>query len=800
MDINFLDDDSVLIVPHSVKTSILKKIDESGNLLNVKFMSREEFIEKSTFSYDDNALLYLMDEYDYDYGVAKTLMDNMRLVEKREYPSSKLKRLVSLKEELLQKDLITIDSFFPRYLQNKNVYIYGYQHLDNLFLKSLESYRYQFITEPKNDVSQKIVVHRANSLEEEVDFVFNRIGDLIHNGVDINDIFIVNFSSKYENTFAKLSKFYNLPIEDLGYSIYSSEIVKEYLKILRDNQSIEQAYDFIKSKYDSFENSKLLNIILNVSNRFNDLNYSFDKVFILIEDALKNSFLKVHNYENKISFGEMNPVLYDDTKYVFLIGFNQNELPHLYGDEDYLTDAEKKLLGMETASLKNQLEREKVTDFIERVPHLTLSYPLHHLSEEYHLSNLAIDNNYEIVDVNLSENNYSKDYARLKLTKYLDDFVKYGTIEKDLFKYYNNYEINYLTYNNSFKGLSKERLLKKINNELILSYSAINNYNKCHFRYYVENILRLNKYEETFPIKVGNLFHYLLSLCFDDDFDLDKEWDNYLSQMNLSDKEQVFLVKLKEEFLLILDFVKNLHHETSLTNTLMEHKVYVDKSRDIDVKFMGIIDKCMYREKNGETLVSIIDYKTGNPDNNLYQVAYGLNMQLPIYWYLIKKGSVFANSKFVGFYIQKILHSELKKEESKNYHEAKLNNLKLIGYSTDDRTRLMAFDPTYEKSSFIKSMSVKQDGEFGSRAKIIDDQTLDLLVEYIDKIIENDINNILTCDFSINPKQIGDDDEITSCVYCHYKDLCYRRNEDVSKKSEYHNFSFLGGDSDARLD
>ena len=113
MDINFLDDDSVLIVPHSVKTSILKKIDESGNLLNVKFMSREEFIEKSTFSYDDNALLYLMDEYDYDYGVAKTLMDNMRLVEKREYPSSKLKRLVSLKEELLQKDLITIDSFFP---------------------------------------------------------------------------------------------------------------------------------------------------------------------------------------------------------------------------------------------------------------------------------------------------------------------------------------------------------------------------------------------------------------------------------------------------------------------------------------------------------------------------------------------------------------------------------------------------------------------------------------------------------------------------------------------------------------
>ena len=43
--------------------------------------------------------------------------------------------------------------------------------------------------------------------------------------------------------------------------------------------------------------------------------------------------------------------------------------------------------------------------------------------------------------------------------------------------------------------------------------------------------LKINKYEETFSIKVGNLFHELLSKCFLDDFDLDREWA-YLELLN----------------------------------------------------------------------------------------------------------------------------------------------------------------------------------------------------------------------------------------------------------------------------
>lgn len=207
---------------------------------------------------------------------------------------------------------------------------------------------------------------------------------------------------------------------------------------------------------------------------------------------------------------------------------------------------------------------------------------------------------------------------------------------------------------------------------------------------------------------------------------------------------------------------------------------------------MGIIDKCMYSD---DEEVAIVDYKTGNPDINLFNVAYGIDMQLPIYWYLVKEGNWFKNPKFVGFYLEKILHGELKRDRSRDYESCKLDNLKLVGYSTNDKVRLEKFDATYENSEFIKSMRVKNDGEFYHYTKVLSDEILDMLVDYIDKIIEEDITSILEGDFAINPKQIGMD--LVGCKYCKYSDICYMKNEDVVKLKEYSDLSFLGGDIDA---
>ena len=54
---------------------------------------------------------------------------------------------------------------------------------------------------------------------------------------------------------------------------------------------------------------------------------------------------------------------------------------------------------------------------------------------------------------------------------------------------------------------------------------------------------------------------------------------------------------------------------------------------------------------------------------------------------------------------------------------------------------------------------------------------------------------IRNADFRINPKRIGKD--LIGCEFCKYKDICFRREEDIISLKEYKNLEFLGGEDDA---
>ena len=106
----------------------------------------------------------------------------------------------------------------------------------------------------------------------------------------------------------------------------------------------------------------------------------------------------------------------------------------------------------------------------------------------------------------------------------------------------------------------------------------------------------------------------------------------------------------------------------------------------------------------GKTLLVIVDYKTGSQDLNLSNCYYGLNLQLPVYLYLSKKGDL-KNSEVVGFYLQKILTPIPKIDTKKDYSLQKEDNLRLQGYSLYDEELLNEFDSTYENSRVVKSLS-----------------------------------------------------------------------------------------------
>ena len=234
----------------------------------------------------------------------------------------------------------------------------------------------------------------------------------------------------------------------------------DFLDKLKTSKSFNDAYKFISNKYTSESDQSINGIILNICNTYNKyLNkYSFKNILELVTNKILNTSIGI-NLQNKVELLPFKNYTFND-EYIFLIGFNQGELPTIYKNEDYLEDAEKDLIGMENSTIKNKTAKEEVIDFINKTKYLYMSYPLNHLEEKYYQSNLIAENNIYLAEKEIFTNSYSTLYSKIKLSRYIDDLVKFGINSKELSKYYSNYKIDYSTYNNSFTGIDSDLLLK----------------------------------------------------------------------------------------------------------------------------------------------------------------------------------------------------------------------------------------------------------------------------------------------------------------------------------------------------
>ena len=120
-------------------------------------------------------------------------------------------------------------------------------------------------------------------------------------------------------------------------------------------------------------------------------------------------------------------------------------------------------------------------------------------------------------------------------------------------------------------------------------------------------------------------------------FNFEREWDNYIEKLELSISERFFLDKLKTNLENDIVLIKDQDILTRYKNKLYEKEVDIFLDKAIRTVFTGKIDKVMYQNINGFTELSIIDYKTGSLHGDFSLMKYGLNMQLPIYLYLIEQ-------------------------------------------------------------------------------------------------------------------------------------------------------------------
>lgn len=765
-----IENNSIIITDDINKNNIILKTKERLN--NVKIITFSEFKNKYFFLYDNKTIYYLMNKYGYKYEVCLVYLKNLYYIENKIYKSDKLNFLKDLKNELDKENLLIYNNLFKEYISTKKIYVYSNKTISKLYKNIFDKLNVQYISD--NKINNKTFnIYEFNNIDDEINFVSRQIISLINNGININKIKLMNVSDEYNYTIRKIFKFYNIPIYFKNTStLYSTNISKYFLDNL--NNTKEELINLLMNKY--IDNIDEINLIINILNEYTWCDNLIKVKDLLIMD-LKNTYIKENKLKNQIEIVDIQSIINDD-EFIFLIGFNQGIIPKLYKDEEYINDNIKDEVNIETTLEKNINSKKDTLNYLNNINNLYITYKLKNARINYNISNISEEMNYNIIKDYKDEYNMSNLYNKIILSNYLDLYSKYGEISNDLPLLLNNYNnIEYLSYDNQFKGINKD----KIDNKISLSYSTIDNYYRCSFKYYIENILKLSIYEETFMTFIGKLYHYILSIMDEENFDFEYSYNKYIndSHIEFNEKEKFFLNKLKSELKFIIKTIKEQYEYTKLTKSKKENRITINKNNNLS--FVGIVDKIMYEEINNKTILEIIDYKTGNPILDLNNLIYGIGMQLPIYVYLVSKSNEFKNIKIGGFYLQKVINPLINRDLTNNYDTLKKNNLKLQGYSNSDTNILEFIDTGYTDSKIIKGLRTSSKG-FYPYSKILDNTDIDYIINTVDNKIDEAYNNIINGNFKINPKRIGNINK--GCEYCKYKDLCFMKENDIVNLKE----------------
>ena len=763
----------IIVCPLEEKMRLLKENSTSSSLENIKYMTKEEFFNHYYFSYDEKAVFYLMKKYHWNIDVVHTYLSYLYVIdEKKTYQNPKLQFLKDLKSELKEAGVLTFYPSFQHYLSKKEIEVRNYYDL-NLYEE--EALDYSFVV-PEGKINAP--VYAFSTMEEEINFVCLEILKLIKQGVDLEKIFLVNVNEEYYFLLEKLFSYYHIPI-NIPYhdSIYSQKDVLQYLKtgVLTE---------------EDFSNQEIYSQLIEILKDYVDFDMNDEIVKEMILYRIRHTYYPNEVLAKAVQIKNLYNEDFANDEFIFVLGFNQDSLPKIRKDIDYLTDSEKKEVSLYTTSYWNEREKKLTIFLLSKIFHLYLSYKKESPFASFFPSSLIEECGLEVIDHYTDSYQFSTFYNQLRFAEEWDQFYLYGE-KTPLFEFlFSHYSIPYRTYSNQFGGISSKSYLEHLPKPLNLSYTSLNTYSECPFRYYLQYVLNLHPYEDNFSSFVGSLYHQILSSHRKKNFDFEKEYQTYLEKRDLSLKERMLLVPLHKDLLNLIEVLNKQQYLTGYDEEIVEKKVVVPLSNDESVQLVGYIDKIMYYRHIEDTYFSIIDYKTGEINTHLETIKYGLSMQLAVYLYLIHYGNVFKNPIFTGIYYQNILFPyptwslKLEKEEQEKYY--------LKGYSTDNIELLSLFDSTYEDSTYIKSMKYSSEKGFGPYSKVLDEDTLYHLLEYTKKKIEEEKEGILGANFTINPKVY--EKENISCRFCPFRDICYRKEKELVYLEKVDDLSFLGGE------
>lgn len=337
---------------------------------------------------------------------------------------------------------------------------------------------------------------------------------------------------------------------------------------------------------------------------------------------------------------------------------------------------------------------------------------------------------------------------------------------------------------------------------MYVSASRCETYYKCPFEYFCKFGLNAKprKIAELDPAQTGTVIHFVLEKILSENSreELEKFSDNKIKEkikdiMNqyitlslggVDNKPKRFLYLYSRLLSTLFEVVKRIIEELKVSDfTPTDFELKIDKDGAVapyevqlpnggKLYIRGSVDRVDTMQKDGETYVRVIDYKSGGKKFMLSDIFAGLNMQMMIYLFALKQN---GSEKYGNIVPSGVLYMPAKQgSESLGRNAApeeimmeKIKSSRLNGIVLKDEKVITGMDRTYSKC-YVNVEPDKKNGGF--KGDLITFEELGKLQKKVDYELTQMAESLQNGVIPVLPAVGGN--YKNTCEYCDYSQVC----------------------------
>lgn len=574
---------------------------------------------------------------------------------------------------------------------------------------------------------------------------------------------------------------------------------------------------------------------------FGDEKMSFDKYMQILKTGLASSDLgKIPGTQDQVIIGDIDRSRSHKVKAIFIIGLNDGMFPSVHKNEGFFNDKDRQFLKDNGVELARNTVESLYEDnfniykaFTTAEEKLFLSYSSSN-SEGGTLRGSILISKMKKIFPKLEEQsdiiertseilieNTTFDELLNKLGEYRDT----GEIEDkwvEVYNYYNNDDewkyklqraMEALLYNNKPDRISKQNIDKMYGNVLRTSVSRLEQFQSCHFAYFLKYGLKLSE-KDNFkinPIDTGTFMHDVIDEFFNNikvkSYNIKDLNDNQITELveeiveqklglnknyifSSSPKYKSLSNRLKKvitkSMKYIVESLKYSKFEV-LGNEVefKEGKNYAPITMELDngqkVEITGKIDRIDIAKLDGENYVRIIDYKSSAKNIDLNQVYAGLQLQLITYLDAVCENEDLLPAGVLYFNVIDPVVKSKKSLSEEEIEDRIRKQFKMQGLILADIDVVKMMDTNLETgySNVVPAYVGKEGNLSNTRSSTVSRKQFEYLQKYTKNLVGQISKEILGGNIDIKP-YYNLKNKKTPCEYCAFGGVCNFKGNDCN--------------------